>query len=102
MRNGNLTKVNIRYRLRTLLLAGAFGPPLLVLGWYVGVWASFALPGFIKDIAGSLTWLSGLIAMGLTVFVVRGRRCHQVALAATCARRHTIVPGRDIGSHSAF
>src|SRR5688572_14411629 len=70
MRNGKPAKVQIRYRLRTLLLAGAFGPPLLVLAWYVGVWASFALPEFIREISGSLLWLSGLIAMGLTAFIV--------------------------------
>jgi hypothetical protein len=59
----------MRFRLRTLMIAAALGPPLLALAWFLAVWARFVLPKALDHISG-LAWPSMLAAVGLAVFSV--------------------------------
>jgi len=60
----------LRFRLRTLLLAAALGPPLLALAWFTVIWARFALPQVIREISRPIAWAAMAGAVGLMVVIV--------------------------------
>src|SRR5688572_8191329 len=55
----------MRYRLRTLLVAAAVGPPLLALAWFAAIWARYALPPVMVQVMTPIALLSivGVVAL---------------------------------------
>jgi hypothetical protein len=58
----------MRYRLRTLMIAAAVGPPMLALAWFGAIWAWHALPSVINDFGYYLLLAGVLGALVLVVY----------------------------------
>jgi hypothetical protein len=52
----------VRYRLRTLVIAAIFGPPILAFMWFAAVWARVALPPLFASLPDYL-FLPGTIGV---------------------------------------
>jgi hypothetical protein len=60
----------MRYRLRTLLIGAALGPPLLALVWFAAIWARYALPQVMRDFWQPIAWVCMTGAVGLALYSV--------------------------------